>query len=45
MAEKLGWTQEEFDRFFDDPAKWQVEYGPTNSSRVFDRIPRQRPVH
>lgn len=45
MAEKLRWTQEEFDKFFEDPAKWQVEYGPSNSGRVFDRIPRQRPVH
>ncbi len=45
MAEKLGWKQEQFDEFFRDPAKWQVEYGPTNSGRVFDRIPRQRPVH
>jgi hypothetical protein len=45
MAEKLGWTQEEFDRFFEDPAKWQIEYGPTNSGRTFDRIPRQRPIH
>jgi hypothetical protein len=45
MAEKLGWTQEEFDRFFEDPAKWQIEYGPTNSGRTFDRVPRQRPIH
>lgn len=45
MAEKLGWTQDEFDAFFEDPNKWQVEYGPSNSGRVFDRIPRQRPVH
>jgi hypothetical protein len=45
MAEKLKWTQEDFDKFFDDPNKWQVEYGPSNSSRVFDRIPRQRPIH
>jgi HNH/ENDO VII superfamily nuclease len=45
MAEKLRWTQHQFDEFFRDPAKWQVEYGPTNSGRVFDRIPRQRPVH
>jgi hypothetical protein len=45
MAEKAGWTQEKFDEFFEDPAKWQIEYGPTNSGRVFDRIPRQRPVH
>lgn len=45
MAERLGWTQEEFDAFFEDPDKWQVEYGPSNSGRVFDRIPRQRPVH
>jgi len=44
MAEKLKWTQEEFDKFYEDPDKWQVEYGPSNSSRVFDRIPRQRPV-
>ena len=45
MAEKRGWTQQQFDQFFEDPAMWQIEYGPTNSSRVFDRIPRQRPVH
>jgi HNH/ENDO VII superfamily nuclease with conserved GHE residues len=45
MAEKLGWTQEKFDKFFEDPTKWQIEYGPSNSSRVFDRISRQRPVH
>jgi hypothetical protein len=45
MAEKLGWTQEQFDEFFEDPAKWQLEYGPTNSGRSFDRVPRQRPVH
>ena len=45
MAEKLKWTQEDFDKFFDDPNKWQVEYGPSNSGRVFDRIPRQRPIH
>ena len=32
MAEKLRWTQEQFDEFFRDPAKWQIEYGPTNSS-------------
>jgi hypothetical protein len=43
--EKEGRTQAEFDEFFRDPAKWQIEYGRTNSSRVFDRIPRQRPVH
>lgn len=45
MAEKLGWTQQEFDEFYEDPAKWQIEYGPSNSGRVFDRIPRGRPVH
>ena len=45
MAERLRWTQEEFDRFFEDPRKWQIEYGPTNSGRTFDRVPRQRPVH
>jgi hypothetical protein len=45
MAEKLRWSQEQFDEFFEDPTKWQVEYGPSNSSRVFDRIPRQRPIH
>jgi hypothetical protein len=45
MAEKLRWTQAQFDEFFRGPTKWQIEYGPSNSSRVFDRIPRQRPVH
>jgi hypothetical protein len=45
MAEKAGWTQEQFDAFFRDPKKWQIEYGPTNSGRTFDRVPRQRPVH
>jgi hypothetical protein len=45
LFEKRGLTQEEFDKFFEDPDKWQIEYGPTNSSRVFDRIPRQRPIH
>jgi hypothetical protein len=45
MAERLGWTQAQFDEFFENPAFWQIEYGPSNSGRVFDRIPRQRPVH
>lgn len=45
MAERLGWTQAQFDAFFENPAFWQIEYGPSNSGRVFDRIPRQRPVH
>jgi hypothetical protein len=45
MAEKRGWTQQQFDDFFRDPAKWQIEYGPTNSGRTFDRVERQRPIH
>lgn len=45
LFEKQGKTQAEFDAFYRDPAKWQIEYGPTNSSRVFDKIERQRPVH
>ncbi len=45
LFEKQGKSQAEFDAFYLDPAKWQIEYGPTNSSRVFDHIPRQRPVH
>lgn len=45
LFEAQGKTQEEFDEFYRDPKKWQVEYGPTNSSRVFDRIPRQLPIH
>jgi hypothetical protein len=45
MAEKLKWTQAQFDEFFRDPGKWQIEYGPSNSSRVFDKVERQRPVH
>ena len=42
--EKLGWTQDQFDKFFQDPAKWQIEYSPSNSSRAFDRVLRQRPI-
>jgi hypothetical protein len=44
-AEKQGWTQEQFDAFFEDPAKWQIEYAPYNLTKVYDKIPRQKPVH